>query len=68
VTLDLDPEVAEVLARTSDPRVTADFHGGGYFSGHINHFDGTVARDVSASGVPVLSVEYAAPSPIGSGA
>jgi acetyl esterase/lipase len=34
------------------------FHGGGYFFGHIDHFDGTVARYVSASGVPMLSVEY----------
>ena len=34
------------------------FHGGGYFFGHIEHFDGTVARYVSASGVPMLSVEY----------
>jgi acetyl esterase/lipase len=34
------------------------FHGGGYFFGHIDHFDGTVARYVSASGVPALSVEF----------
>ncbi|MGW0756494.1 alpha/beta hydrolase [Streptomyces sp. NPDC002814] len=34
------------------------FHGGGYFFGHIDHFDGPVARYVSASGVPMLSVEY----------
>lgn len=34
------------------------FHGGGYMFGHIDHFDGPVARYVSASGVPMLSVEY----------
>ncbi len=34
------------------------FHGGGYFFGHIDYFDGTVARYVAASGVPMLSVEY----------
>ena len=34
------------------------FHGGGYIFGHIDHFDGPVARYVSASGVPMLSVEY----------
>jgi acetyl esterase/lipase len=33
-------------------------HGGGYIFGHIDHFDGPVARYVSASGVPILSVEY----------
>jgi acetyl esterase/lipase len=42
---------------TSGPAVVY-FHGGGYFFGHIDHFDGTVARYVSASGVPMLSVEY----------
>ena len=34
------------------------FHGGGYIFGHIDLFDGAVARYVSASGVPMLSVEY----------
>jgi acetyl esterase/lipase len=34
------------------------FHGGGYVFGHIDLFDGPVARYVSASGVPMLSVEY----------
>ncbi|MFJ9908969.1 alpha/beta hydrolase [Streptomyces sp. NPDC101152] len=34
------------------------FHGGGYIFGHIDLFDGPVARYVSASGVPMLSVEY----------
>jgi acetyl esterase/lipase len=34
------------------------FHGGGYIFGHIDLFDGPVTRYVSASGVPMLSVEY----------
>ncbi|NJP91882.1 alpha/beta hydrolase [Nonomuraea sp. FMUSA5-5] len=34
------------------------FHGGGYIFGHIDLFDGPVARYVAASGVPMLSVEY----------
>ena len=34
------------------------FHGGGYIFGHIDLFDGPVARYVSASGVSMLSVEY----------
>jgi acetyl esterase/lipase len=34
------------------------FHGGGYVFGHIDLFDGPVTRYVSASGVPMLSVEY----------
>ena len=34
------------------------FHGGGYIFGHIDLFDGPVARYVSASGVPMLSVDY----------
>ncbi|WP_121180301.1 alpha/beta hydrolase fold domain-containing protein [Nocardiopsis sp. Huas11] len=34
------------------------FHGGGYVFGHIDQFDGPVARHVSQSGVPFLSVEY----------
>jgi len=34
------------------------FHGGGYIFGHIDQFDGPVARYVSESGVPMLSVEY----------
>jgi acetyl esterase/lipase len=34
------------------------FHGGGYIFGHIGQFDGTLSRYVSASGVPMLSVEY----------
>jgi acetyl esterase/lipase len=34
------------------------FHGGGYILGHIDLFDGPVSRYVSASGVPMLSVEY----------
>jgi acetyl esterase/lipase len=34
------------------------FHGGGYIFGHIDQFDGTLSRYVSASGVPMLSVEY----------
>jgi acetyl esterase/lipase len=33
-------------------------HGGGYMFGHIEHFDGPVARYASASGVAMLSVEY----------
>ncbi|MFI6023675.1 alpha/beta hydrolase [Streptomyces sp. NPDC051287] len=33
-------------------------HGGGYIFGHIGLFDGPVSRYVSASGVPMLSVEY----------
>jgi acetyl esterase/lipase len=33
-------------------------HGGGYIYGHIDLFDGPVSRYVSASGVPMLSVEY----------
>ncbi|VVJ21931.1 Lipase [Amycolatopsis camponoti] len=34
------------------------FHGGGYVFGHIDLFDGPVARYVSAGGVPMLSVDY----------
>jgi acetyl esterase/lipase len=34
------------------------FHGGGYIFGHIDLFDGPVSRYVSASGVPMLSIEY----------
>jgi acetyl esterase/lipase len=34
------------------------FHGGGYMFGHIDQFDGPVSRYVSASAVPMLSVEY----------
>jgi acetyl esterase/lipase len=34
------------------------FHGGGYIFGHIDLFNGPVSRYVSASGVPMLSVEY----------
>ena len=34
------------------------FHGGGYIFGHIDLFDGPVSRYVSATGVPMLSVEY----------
>ena len=34
------------------------FHGGGYIFGHIDQFDGPVSRYVSASAVPMLSVEY----------
>jgi len=34
------------------------FHGGGYIFGQIDQFDGPVSRYVSASGVPMLSVEY----------
>ncbi|MFE1839891.1 alpha/beta hydrolase [Streptomyces sviceus] len=34
------------------------FHGGGYIFGHIGLFDGPVSRYASASGVPMLSVEY----------
>ncbi|MGH3638711.1 MAG: alpha/beta hydrolase [Mycobacterium sp.] len=34
------------------------FHGGGYILGHIDLFDGPVSRYTSASGVPMLSVEY----------
>jgi acetyl esterase/lipase len=34
------------------------FHGGGYIFGHIDLFDGPVSRYASASGVPMLSVEY----------
>ncbi|MDH6546173.1 alpha/beta hydrolase [Streptomyces sp. SAI-041] len=33
-------------------------HGGGYIFGHIDLFDGPVSRYVSASGVPMLSVDY----------
>ncbi|MEU9186245.1 alpha/beta hydrolase [Streptomyces sp. NPDC048484] len=47
-------------ARTGAPGGPAAlfFHGGGYIFGHIDLFDGPVARYVSASGVPMLSVEY----------
>jgi acetyl esterase/lipase len=34
------------------------FHGGGYIFGQIDQFDGPVSRYVSASAVPMLSVEY----------
>ncbi|PZF59384.1 alpha/beta hydrolase [Curtobacterium sp. MCBD17_013] len=34
------------------------FHGGGYIFGHIEQFDGPVARYASLSGVSMLSVEY----------
>jgi acetyl esterase/lipase len=34
------------------------FHGGGYIFGHIDLFDGPVARYASGSGVSMLSVEY----------
>jgi acetyl esterase/lipase len=34
------------------------FHGGGYIFGHIDLFNGPVSRYVSASRVPMLSVEY----------
>ena len=34
------------------------FHGGGYIFGHIDLFGGPVSPYVSASGVPMLSVEY----------
>ncbi|WP_371591555.1 alpha/beta hydrolase fold domain-containing protein [Streptomyces sp. NBC_00513] len=34
------------------------FHGGGYIFGHIDLLHGLVSRYVSASGVPILSVEY----------
>lgn len=34
------------------------FHRGGYIFGHIDLFDGPVARYVSASGAPMLSVPY----------
>ncbi|MET9462701.1 alpha/beta hydrolase fold domain-containing protein, partial [Streptomyces canus] len=34
------------------------FHGGGYIFGRIDLLDGPLARYVSASGVPMLSVEY----------
>ena len=33
------------------------FHGGGYIVGHIDPFDGAVSRYLSASGVPMLSVD-----------
>lgn len=42
---------------TSGPAVLF-CHGGGYIFGHIDLFDGPVSRYVSASGVPMLSVEY----------
>jgi acetyl esterase/lipase len=48
------------------------FHGGGCIFGHIDLFDGPVSRYVSASGVPMLSVEYRRtpehpfPTPLGS--
>jgi acetyl esterase/lipase len=42
---------------TAGPAVVF-FHGGGYIFGHIDLFDGPVSRYVSASGVPMLSVEY----------
>ncbi|WP_405662611.1 alpha/beta hydrolase [Streptomyces sp. NBC_00079] len=47
-------------AKTDAPRGPAAlfFHGGGYIFGHIDLFDGPVARYVSTSGVPMLSVEY----------
>jgi acetyl esterase/lipase len=44
-------------AATPGPAVLF-FHGGGYIFGHIDLFDGPVSRYVSASGVPMLSVEY----------
>ncbi|MEO3809186.1 alpha/beta hydrolase [Sphaerisporangium sp. B11E5] len=34
------------------------FHGGGMILGHIDLFDGSLARYVSASGTPILSVDY----------
>ncbi|WP_071812797.1 alpha/beta hydrolase [Lentzea guizhouensis] len=34
------------------------YHGGGMILGHIDLFDGSLARYVSASGTPVLSVDY----------
>jgi acetyl esterase/lipase len=43
---------------TSPGAAVLFLHGGGYIFGHIDHFDGPVARYVSASGVPMLSVEY----------
>jgi acetyl esterase/lipase len=43
---------------TSPGSAVLFFHGGGYLFGHIEHFDGPVTRYVSASGVPMLSVEY----------
>ena len=47
-------------AKTDAPAGAAALflHGGGYIFGHIDLFDGAVARYVSASGVPMLSVEY----------
>ncbi|MXM68669.1 alpha/beta hydrolase fold domain-containing protein [Streptomyces sp. HUCO-GS316] len=34
------------------------FHGGGMILGHVGLFDGSIARYVSASGTPILSVDY----------
>lgn len=34
------------------------FHGGGMILGHVGLFDGSIARYVSASGTPILSVGY----------
>ncbi|SEG95675.1 Acetyl esterase/lipase [Nonomuraea solani] len=34
------------------------FHGGGMILGNVGLFDGTVSRYVSASGTPILSVDY----------
>ncbi|MGJ6961615.1 alpha/beta hydrolase [Streptosporangium sp. G11] len=34
------------------------FHGGGMILGHVGLFDGSVSRYVSASGTPILSVDY----------
>ncbi|MFD3807494.1 alpha/beta hydrolase [Streptomyces sp. NPDC058611] len=34
------------------------FHGGGMILGHIGLFDGSISRYVSASGTPILAVDY----------
>ncbi|MGW7477902.1 alpha/beta hydrolase [Nonomuraea muscovyensis] len=43
----------------SDPGPAAVyFHGGGMILGHVGLFDGSISRYVSASGTPILSVDY----------
>ncbi|GAA3199452.1 alpha/beta hydrolase [Dactylosporangium siamense] len=39
-------------------RAAVYFHGGGMILGHLDLFDGVVSRYVSASGTPILSVDY----------
>ncbi|MFD1934472.1 MULTISPECIES: alpha/beta hydrolase [Nonomuraea] len=45
--------------RDSEPGPAAVYlHGGGMILGHVGLFDGSVSRYVSASGTPILSVDY----------